>query len=142
MKKVFAIVLLAMLMLSAVITVDGHSGGTDGSGGHYDSSTGQYHYHHGYPAHQHTNGECPYNYDDNTIHRSTSSNDVPWYVYVVAISACVAVFVLDYKMLDGKIAMFLVSLPISITALLLHILGLIWRFVEWIIKKIRNDNYD
>lgn len=37
-----------------------HSGGTDGNGGHYDHSTGEYHYHHGYPAHQHPNGECPY----------------------------------------------------------------------------------
>lgn len=41
-----------------------HSGGTDGSGGHYDHSTGEYHYHHGYPAHQHPNGECPYDEED------------------------------------------------------------------------------
>ena len=37
-----------------------HSGKTDASGGHWDNSTGEYHYHHGYPAHQHTNGICPY----------------------------------------------------------------------------------
>jgi hypothetical protein len=39
---------------------------TDGNGGHYNSSTGEYHYHHGYPAHSHTNGVCPYEYDDKT----------------------------------------------------------------------------
>jgi len=43
-----------------------HSGGTDENGGHYDHSTGEYHYHHGYPAHQHPNGKCPYAFDDNT----------------------------------------------------------------------------
>lgn len=37
-----------------------HSGGTDSNGGHYNHSTGEYHYHHGYPAHQHINGVCPY----------------------------------------------------------------------------------
>lgn len=37
-----------------------HPGHTDAAGGHWDSSTGEYHYHHGYPAHQHENGICPY----------------------------------------------------------------------------------
>jgi len=37
-----------------------HSGGTDSQGGHYDHNTGEYHYHHGKPAHYHINGVCPY----------------------------------------------------------------------------------
>lgn len=41
-----------------------HSGGTDAQGGHHDyknvSGLGSYHYHHGYPAHLHPNGVCPY----------------------------------------------------------------------------------
>lgn len=41
-----------------------HSGRTDSNGGH-NSSSG-YHYHHGYSAHQHINGECPYDFDDKT----------------------------------------------------------------------------
>ena len=45
-----------------------HPGRTDSNGGHYDKSTGEYHYHHGYSAHQHENGECPYDFDDNTNH--------------------------------------------------------------------------
>lgn len=49
-----------------------HPGRTDSHGGHYDSSTGEYHYHHGYPAHQHENGICPYNFNDKTDHSSSS----------------------------------------------------------------------
>lgn len=45
-----------------------HSGRTDSKGGHYDRSTGEYHYHHGYKAHQHDNGVCPYDYKDATDH--------------------------------------------------------------------------
>ena len=38
-----------------------HSGRTDANGGHYNHTTGTYHYHcGGHPAHQHTNGVCPY----------------------------------------------------------------------------------
>lgn len=50
-----------------------HSGGTDANGGHWNHKTGEYHYHHGYPAHQHTNGICPYDYDDQTGASSGSS---------------------------------------------------------------------
>lgn len=37
-----------------------HSGKTDADGGHNDNIHGGYHYHHGYSAHDHYNGECPY----------------------------------------------------------------------------------
>ena len=40
-----------------------HSGGTDSRGGHYNKKTGTYHYHHGYSAHQHINGECVFKSD-------------------------------------------------------------------------------
>lgn len=50
-----------------------HSGRTDSSGGHYNHTTGEYHYHHGYPAHQHPNGVCPYDFDDRTGGNSGSS---------------------------------------------------------------------
>ena len=49
-----ALILLFILPVSALA----HPGGTDANGGHYED--GEYHYHHGYPAHQHTNGICPY----------------------------------------------------------------------------------
>lgn len=56
------------------ITASAHPGRTDSNGGHYNHSTGDYHYHHGYPAHDHYdidgNGteDCPYNFMDNTKH--------------------------------------------------------------------------
>lgn len=53
-----------------------HPGATDANGGHYDHSTGEYHYHHGYPAHQHPDGRCPYNYKDRTGQNSGSSSGV------------------------------------------------------------------
>lgn len=57
-----------------------HSGRTDSQGGHYDSETGEYHFHHGYPAHQHYDidgdgkPDCPYEFDDKTGSRSGSSS--------------------------------------------------------------------
>lgn len=56
--KRFAIMLAFLLLLSG--SASAHSGGTDSNGGHYNHSTGEYHYHHGYPAHQHPGGVCPY----------------------------------------------------------------------------------
>lgn len=55
-----------IIVLLLVSTTYAHSGRTDAGGGHYNQSTGEYHYHHGYPAHKHTNGVCPYDFDDKT----------------------------------------------------------------------------
>ena len=47
-----------------------HSGRTDSSGGHHDynnvSGLGSYHYHHGYSAHLHVDGVCPYDDTSNS----------------------------------------------------------------------------
>ena len=51
-----------------------HPGGTNGDGGHMDRSTGKYHYHHGYPAHDHENGVCPYDFKDKTGDSSGQSS--------------------------------------------------------------------
>jgi len=62
-KRVLLFVLITVLLLS-ISPVYGHPGRTDSSGGHRDtknvSGLGPYHYHHGYPAHLHPNGVCPY----------------------------------------------------------------------------------
>ena len=63
MKKLL-VALFALLLCCTVALA--HPGGTDAAGGHYDRSTGEYHYHHGHTAHQHYNGQCPYNFDDRT----------------------------------------------------------------------------
>ena len=60
------------LCLYLAVTAFAHSGKTDSKGGHTNHYTGDYHYHHGYPAHQHTdtNGDgildCPYKFVDKT----------------------------------------------------------------------------
>ena len=63
MRKVIPFVIVLLL---CSIPVCAHQGKTDSKGGHYDRQNGGYHYHHGYPAHEHTNGECPYDYDTQT----------------------------------------------------------------------------
>ncbi len=57
MKKALVI---SLFMFLIPLSVFAHSGKTNSDGGHYDSSTGEYHYHHGYSAHSHNNGICPY----------------------------------------------------------------------------------
>lgn len=71
MRKKAAIFLLLLILLC--IPTAAHSGGTDENGGHIDHSTGEYHYHHGYPAHQHDGGVCPYNFADKSGSTSGSS---------------------------------------------------------------------
>jgi hypothetical protein len=60
------------LPLCFIFVVSAHPGKTDSHGAHTDHSTGIYHYHHGYPAHNHINGECPYDFDDKTNHDSST----------------------------------------------------------------------
>lgn len=58
--------LLIFLLVVSLCTIScfAHPGRTDSNGGH--NSANGYHYHHGYPAHQHTGGVCPYDFDDRT----------------------------------------------------------------------------
>ena len=71
---------VALVALVYVVPVLAHSGRTDSQGGHYDSETGEYHFHHGYPAHQHYDidgdgkPDCPYDFVDKTGSRSGSSS--------------------------------------------------------------------
>ena len=61
MRRLLAFVLVLCSLFSCAYA---HSGKTDSSGGHKDkyneSGLGSYHYHHGYSAHLHPNGVCPY----------------------------------------------------------------------------------
>ncbi len=54
--------------------VQAHPGKTDSQGGHYDWDTGEYHFHHGYPAHSHEGGTCPYDFVDKTGDNSGDSS--------------------------------------------------------------------
>ena len=72
--------LLLCLCIVCVSVAHAHPGKTDSNGGHYDHESGEYHYHHGYPAHQHTDlnddgiRDCPYDFDDKTGENSGNSN--------------------------------------------------------------------
>lgn len=64
------------------VIASAHPGGTDSSGGHTDHGSGEYHYHHGYPAHDHYDMDgdgivdCPYRFDDKTG-SSGNGNEYP-----------------------------------------------------------------
>lgn len=74
MKKAIYLFLCLAIILLAAFPVYAHPGKTDSSGGHTDHETGEYHYHHGYPAHDHYDMDddgivdCPYDFDDQTDH--------------------------------------------------------------------------
>ena len=74
MKIKWGLFVGCVLIILISLTAYAHPGRTDANGGHYDHSTGEYHYHQGYPAHQHIGGVCPYDYDDQTNHNSNNSN--------------------------------------------------------------------
>lgn len=122
--------LCVIIALCIPLSSSSHSGKTDGNGGHYDSSTGEYHYHHGYPAHQHKNGVCPYNYNENaTTSANGSSQDTPWYVYAIIVAVVIALFLLDLKF-NGKVTTFLVFAAFNILLSPFFLIG-------WIIKKFK-----
>ena len=79
MKRILIPILLFLLLMT-VPSASAHPGRTDSSGGHTDSSTGEYHYHHGFPSHQHYDmdgdgkKDCPYEFKDKTGSTSGSSS--------------------------------------------------------------------
>ena len=74
MNKICKLLVVLLVCLAFTCTAFAHSGRTDSSGGHHDyknvSGLGSYHYHHGYSAHLHKNGVCPY-----AISTDTTSNN-------------------------------------------------------------------
>ena len=65
--------MVVMVLFIPVIAL-AHGGRTDSAGGHTDRDTGEYHYHHGHEAHQHPNGECPFDYDNQMDSQSTEDS--------------------------------------------------------------------
>lgn len=74
-KKIIAVLMMLSLLFAPASYA--HSGRTDAYGGHHDnknvSGLGSYHYHHGYPAHLHPNGVCPYESGSSTSSPTTST---------------------------------------------------------------------
>ena len=77
-KKILTVLFACMLISS---TAFAHSGRTDSAGGHHDyknvSGLGSYHYHHGYSAHLHPNGICPYSSAAQTTSSKPKSTSSP-----------------------------------------------------------------
>lgn len=59
-KHILCLICLLLSLFLLPLSSAAHSGRTDSKGGHYDRDTGDYHYHHGHPAHDHPGGVCPY----------------------------------------------------------------------------------
>ena len=81
MKRIAVLLVAVSMIVTLPIVALAHPGRTDSSGGHTDHSTGEYHYHHGYPAHDHYDidgdgrPDCPYNFQDRTSQNSGSSGN-------------------------------------------------------------------
>jgi hypothetical protein len=76
MKKLVCLVFVALVVALSLCTAFAHGGRTDDNGGHYDRDSGEYHYHHGYSAHQHFNGKCPYEDETTTCKSEDCSSSV------------------------------------------------------------------
>ena len=76
-RNLLALLLLIIFLIP--ISVSAHQGRTDENGGHYVDRTGEYHYHHGYPAHDHYDmdgdgdKDCPYTFKANTNSNNKSN---------------------------------------------------------------------
>lgn len=70
--RLLKLLIAFVVCLSLSIAVCAHPGRTDSKGGHTNHDTGEYHYHHGYSAHQHYDQDgdgtldCPYAFTDKT----------------------------------------------------------------------------
>lgn len=93
MKKIFLCFLALLIIVIVFIPTDAHSGGTDANGGHWDHSTGEYHYHHGKPAHQHTNGKCHYGGKD-TTKRTVKKKESSYIPFIISAVVMFCIFIL------------------------------------------------
>lgn len=115
LKKILALLSVLMIVFSLSVTSLAHSGGTDSKGGHYNRSTGEYHYHHGYSAHQHPGGVCPYDFDDKTSHSSTGitsskNNSSDTYNMVLGTSLAFGILIGMCLLASKKPGMFMIAL--------------------------------
>ncbi len=97
MRRIIAVLLLASALLIALcVSVNAHSGRTDSNGGHLNHYTGEYHYHHGYPAHDHPNGVCPYKQEKK--YEQEDNRATEGFVWILALGTIgVIVFILCKK---------------------------------------------
>ena len=123
------LILVLVLCALSVCSVSAHPGRTDSDGGHRDHSTGEYHYHHGYAAHQHTDGICPYDFDDKTGWNngtsSSNSDQSPMPIYR-PVPPLLTQISSDNKQVDIKKESNIIHVILKIITSLLILLGLIY----------------
>ena len=136
-KKLLVATIILFLVGCLTFSAFAHSGRTDGSGGHYNHSTGTYHYHHGYPAHQHTNGVCPYDYEDNAdyIDNNDSYDGIPSNVIVIIILIVIIVIAVALSIITKLNIMEIMAHILNIP---FYILIAISISISYIIDKIKN----
>ena len=122
MKKLLSFTVVFLIIFFSLFYVCAHSGKTDSNGGHFDRSTGEYHYHHGYSAHQHTNGKCPYDFDDKTGENSGSSK-----TSTSTTSDLIALSSSKYKNLAKERLIYIVVLSVVLSVVLLIVLIILFR---------------
>ena len=73
MKKISIFILSLIIICCSSSLVLAHSGRTDSKGGHYNRDTGEYHYHHGFPEHDHPDDVCPYDSNNEQASSNTTT---------------------------------------------------------------------
>lgn len=78
-NKISGLIISMLLVTNIATPVLAHSGRTDASGGHRDtknkSGLGSYHYHHGFEAHLHPGGVCPFSGGNATTSGGNTTKD-------------------------------------------------------------------
>ena len=114
------------------ILVSSHSGRTDENGGHYDNINDEYHYHHGLPAHEHPNGICPFDYEEEPQNES--------FVGIIVVIVVIIVYVALALITNGKSVDLSCKIFFSIFLLPFHIIGFIFKGIYWLCDKIKQNN--
>lgn len=149
---------VALIIPFLVVGLLFHPGRTDEDGGHTDSSTGEYHYHHGFPAHQHPDGKCPYEgqepiytHHDNYSSPSPSSHTnepttTPFASPAIASETAVTKNMPSTRKLSCNdplpwwgIPLFVFGLPVSLVVII-YLWGKISDFVDYLKKKKADRN--
>ena len=107
MKTKIMILLIMLGCILLTLPVAAHSGRTDSNGGHYDHSTGEYHYHHGYPAHDHYDidgdgdKDCPFTFKASSMDSGWSLNtDKIALIIAIGVVCCPYCYGFVYESLD------------------------------------------
>lgn len=95
-RTIFFLVLFIVAIMYCGGSVFAHSGRTDSNGGHTNHSTGEYHWHHGEPAHQHEDLDgdgypeyCPYRKDSSNSNDARYQSKENTWDYILIAGVCV-----------------------------------------------------